>query len=54
MFGYDHERVCFAHIDECNGDVSATLTLVEAKAAVWAIVAPHIGDQRNLVALGRT
>ena len=25
MFGYEHERVCFARIDECDGGMSATI-----------------------------
>ena len=25
MFGYEHERVCFARIGECDGGMSATI-----------------------------
>ncbi len=28
MFGYEHERVCFAHIGECDGGMSATIPSV--------------------------
>ena len=26
MFGYEHERVCFARIGECDGGMSATIS----------------------------
>ncbi len=28
MFGYEHERVCFAHIGECDGGMYATISIV--------------------------
>jgi hypothetical protein len=29
MFGYEHERVCFARIGECDGGMSATISHTE-------------------------
>ena len=28
MFGYEHERVCFARIGECDGGMSATIVFM--------------------------
>ncbi len=36
MFGYEHERVCFARIGECDGGMYATITET-TKNELWYV-----------------
>ena len=38
MFEYEHERVCFARIDECDGGMYATIILIIFGLSIYTLI----------------